>query len=159
MAAVRSRRPATSPVAGRRAVADRRWRAADFQHYQRSRRGDRGSSAIELAILLPTITFALFASIQVALIYLANETAQAAAQQGVTAQRAYGVTGTIGKTKALQFLADNDSWITDGEVTRFTDTGAEVTITVEGNAIALVPFGDFHVIQTAHGSKERTTAP
>jgi Flp pilus assembly protein TadG len=135
-------------------------------------RSDRGANPIELAILLPVITFALLASIQVSLYYLARSEALGAAQQGVTAQRAYLARTGSGTATANQFVAHGDGWLAgeastvscpipgSGDTTTpCTAASTGVTITVTGFALSLVPGWNLAVTQSAHGTIERITHP
>ena len=121
-------------------------------------RRDRGNAAIEIAILMPAIVLLIFGAIQIALVFLARHTALAAAQEGVTAQRVYQAPANAGKNKTNVFLRDHNDWITSTTVKVTTDP-ENVTITVTGKAIQLVPFINLKVSVTAHGSVERTTTP
>ncbi len=135
-------------------------------------RSDRGANPIELAILLPVITFALLASIQVSLYFLARSEALGAAQQGVTAQRAYLAHAGTGTAIANQFVAHGDGWLTgetstvscpapgsSSTTTPCTAASTGVTITVTGTALSLVPGWTITVTQSAHGTIERITHP
>jgi Flp pilus assembly protein TadG len=140
------------------ASRSRRWRADEFKRYARRCGRDRGNTAIEIAILMPAIILLIFGSIQIALVFLARHTALAAAQEGVTAQRVYQAPSNAGKNKTNAFLSNHNEWITSTTVKVTTDP-ENVTVTVTGKAIELVPFINLHVSVTAHGSRERITAP
>ncbi|HEY0700848.1 MAG TPA: TadE family protein [Micromonospora sp.] len=124
---------------------------------------DRGATPVELAILMPVILVLLFASIQFAAVYLARAVALSAAQQGVTAQRVHGAEPGDGVARATEFLRGAGDWLTGwdspGPVCVSTPAGAptEVQCTVSGHALSVVPFLDFEVRQTAHGTVERFT--
>jgi Flp pilus assembly protein TadG len=122
----------------------------------RSHRADRGSSPVELAILAPAILLALFASIQVAAWFMARSTALAAAQESTTAQRAYLAPGGVGQERATAFLGNSGDWLADPRVTVAED-GQQVTTTVTGKAISLIPGMTLTVTQTARGERERFT--
>lgn len=121
-----------------------------------SSRRDRGSASVELAILMPVILLALFASIQVATWFLARTVALAAAQEATTAQRAYQAPPGAGPARARAFLDRSGDWLTDPQI-RTTTTGTEVSTTVTGDALSLVPGVRFTVSQTARGEVERFT--
>jgi TadE-like protein len=138
------------------------------------RRGskDRGSNPVELAILLPIIVFALLASIQIALNFLARSEALAAAQQGVTSQRAYLARAGVGTQAADLYVSDGNGWLggetssancpvpgSSSTTTPCTATSTTVTVTVTGKAISLVPGWSMTVSQSAHGEIERITQP
>ncbi|MEV0732885.1 TadE/TadG family type IV pilus assembly protein [Polymorphospora sp. NPDC050346] len=125
--------------------------------------GDRGASPIELAILVPAILVLLFASIQVAAIFLARSAALAAAQQAVTAQRMLDAEPGAGQERAAQFLAQpSGEWLVDAVIeppviTYDDGDPAGVEFTVRGRALSLVPWLDLTVVETAHGTVERFT--
>src|SRR5215207_9354813 len=66
---------------------------------------DRGSAAVELAIVMPAILLGLFACIQVAAVFMARSVALTAAQEGTTAERAYQAPPGVGKARANSFLS------------------------------------------------------
>jgi Flp pilus assembly protein TadG len=119
---------------------------------------DRGASPIELAVLLPAIILALFLSIQVAVYFLARSEALAAAQEGVTAQRAYRASDGIGATRANSFIAHSQGWLVNSAPHVTTDATG-VTVTVSGSALSLIPGVTWTVSQSAHGTIERVTTP
>jgi Flp pilus assembly protein TadG len=120
---------------------------------------DAGASAVELAILLVVIIPLLFASIQVAVYYLASAEALAAAQQGVTVQREYGTADGTGVSTADGFIAHSQGWLVGSTATQtpVTATSTDVTVTVHGTALALL--WSIPVTQTAHGTIEIVTPP
>ncbi|MDG4827835.1 pilus assembly protein [Solwaraspora sp. WMMD1047] len=122
---------------------------------------DRGANPVELAILMPAILVLLFGSIQTAAWFLARTTAMHAAQQAVNAQRAYQAPAGVGETQAESFLDQAGDWLVDWDVavTVSPDT-AEVSATVEGEALTIIPFLPMpDISQTAHGTVERFTPP
>ena len=109
---------------------------------------------MELAILFPAILLLLFASVQVAVWFLARSVALAAAQEAVTAQRAYNAQDGAGQARAAAFLARAGDWLVDPRVT-VQRSGDDVTATVTGRSLPFVR--TFTVSQTAHGRVERFT--
>ncbi|MBL6276883.1 pilus assembly protein [Micromonospora fiedleri] len=131
------------------------------RHHRLPGDGERGGNPVELAVTLPAILLMLFASIQVAAVFVARSTALNAAQSGVNAQRLYEAAPNAGAERATKFLKQAGDWLVDWEkpgpdcVTANTD----VTCTVTGRALSVVPGVNFSVRQTAHGTVERWTAP
>ena len=113
---------------------------------------DRGSSGLELAILFPAILLLTFASIQVAALFLARDVALTAAQEAVTAQRAYNAPDGAGTARASNFLARAGDWLVNPQVTVIRN-GDDVQATVTGTSLDFV--FSFGVSQTAHGRVER----
>jgi hypothetical protein len=115
---------------------------------------DRGSSAVELAILFPAIILLTFAAVQVASWFLARDVALNAAQQAVTAQRGYNAPDGVGVARANDFLAQAGDWLVHPHVT-VVRNGDDVQATVTGGSLPFVISWD--VSQTAHGRVERFT--
>ncbi len=141
----------TSAGPGQRRAFARRWRAALADR-------DRGTSPIELAILLPVIIVAMFSTIQVAVYFLARTEALAVAQEAVSVQRAYGAdrsTAYIDGATALLNDGADGKWLTSPSValTNSTD-GSGFTVTVAGNAPSLIPKFTVGIIVIVHGTYE-----
>jgi Flp pilus assembly protein TadG len=115
---------------------------------------DRGSSALELAILFPAILVLLFSSIQVAMWFLARDIALNAAQEAVTAQRGYDAPDGAGTARANSFLARTSGWLVNPQIT-VTRDGDDVRATVTGTSLPFLM--TLTVSQTAHGRVERFT--
>ncbi|WP_405428376.1 TadE/TadG family type IV pilus assembly protein [Micromonospora sp. NBC_00617] len=146
-----------------RRAAFGRWRRAVLAARCRLVAGDRerGANPVELAVVMPLILVLLFASLQVSAVFLARSTALNAAQSGVNAQRLYNAREGAGKASATRFLSATGGWLLGWERTGPTcvTTDVEVTCTVTGRSLSVVPGVDFAVQQTAHGTVERVTAP
>ena len=111
---------------------------------------------MEMAILMPAILLALFASIQVAAWFLARSVALTAAQEATTAERAYNAAPGSGQARAHAFLARSGDWLTAPSVTVIR-SGDQVESTVRGSAVSLIPGVRIAVVQTARGERERVT--
>lgn len=122
---------------------------------------DRGANPVELAILLPLILLMLIASIQAAVYFLARAVALNAAQVAVTSARTLeGDSAAVAEQKALDFIAATAGWLTpvngtDPAVVVKDEAAGEVTATVTGKALQLVPGLNLTVRQTARGPIER----
>ncbi|MDG4803785.1 TadE family protein [Micromonospora sp. WMMD980] len=128
----------------------------------RLRRGgrERGANPVELAVMMPVILVLLFGSIQVAVWFVARSTALNAAQTGVNAQRTFDASPTAGRDRATSFLRRSGDWLIGWDRTGPTcvETATDVTCTVRGRSLSVIPGVDFEVVQTAHGPAERWTA-
>ncbi|MET8090177.1 TadE/TadG family type IV pilus assembly protein [Micromonospora sp. NPDC005220] len=123
---------------------------------------ERGANPVELAVMMPLILVLLFASIQVAAVFLARSTALNAAQGGVNAQRSYQAGDGAGVASATQFLNAAGGWLVDWKTpgpSCVTVDDVHVTCTVSGRSLSVVPGVDFAIQQTAHGTVERVTLP
>lgn len=119
-------------------------------------RDDRGASPVELAIVASGMIVLTFAVVQVGLVFYARSVAHAAATQGVNAARGYGATDEAGRVRARAFLDQAGSALQDQVIT-VTRVGSDITVTVSGTAVTVLPGVRFRVEQSAHGSTERVT--
>ncbi|WP_431895379.1 TadE/TadG family type IV pilus assembly protein [Micromonospora haikouensis] len=120
---------------------------------------ERGANPVELAVVMPAILVLLFASIQVAAWFVARATALNAAQSAVNAQRLYEAPAGAGEARAVDFLTAAGDWLVGWDQPGpacVTDV-AEVTCTVSGDSLSVIPGVSFPVRQTAHGTIERWT--
>ncbi|MEW2146574.1 TadE/TadG family type IV pilus assembly protein [Micromonospora vinacea] len=143
----------------RRAVLSR-WHRVATAIRRRLAAGDseRGANPVELAVMMPLILVLLFASIQIAAVFLARSTALHAAQSGINAQRTYQAGDGVGVDGATEFLKAAGGWLVGWDTACLT-TATEVTCTVSGRSLSVVPGVDFAIQQTAHGTVERVTPP
>ena len=120
---------------------------------------ERGSAAVQTAILFPVVLLLVFGIIQGALWFHARNVALGAAQEGARAASTEG--GTGGEQRAHEFVGNltGGTLIRDLQVSG-TSTGETVTITVTGNAPSLVPgVGGLTVRQSATATIEQFTSP
>ncbi|WP_018584568.1 TadE family protein [Salinispora arenicola] len=136
-------------------------RQVGFATHHRLGGTDRGANPVELAVVMPVIFLLLFGSIQVAAVFIARSTALHAAQSGVNAQRVFNAPPDAGADRARRFLTVAGGWLVDWDSpgpSCQTDA-TEVTCTVRGRSLSVVPGVDFPVHESAHGTVERWTAP
>ncbi|WP_243710547.1 TadE family protein [Micromonospora sp. KC213] len=119
---------------------------------------DRGANPVELAVVMPAVLVLLFASVQVAVWFVARSTALHAAQSGVNAQRTFQAPAGAGEARAAGFLRATGDWLVGGKPSCAT-IATEVTCTVTGRSLSVVPGVSFEVRQSAHGTVERWTVP
>jgi Flp pilus assembly protein TadG len=126
-----------------------------------SQAGDRGSASLEIAILAPALLLLTFVVVQAGLWFYARNLALAAAQEGVTAGRAYNAPTTAGPVRARAFLSEQagDS-LTGTTVSSTGTTAAVVRITVTGHSLSVLPgLSGMAITQSAQGSREHFTVP
>ncbi len=126
-------------------------------------RGERGASALELAIIAPTLLALIFLTIQTALFLFGRAAAQNAAQQGLSELRL--IQPQVYKDSMGEKIAQN----TETYATRIAGSallGATATphygdeeegiasMTVKGRAVSLVPGVNFEIERTARGPIE-----
>ena len=119
---------------------------------------DRGSSPLEYAIVIPALLVLAVIAIQAGFLYHARNVAQAAAQQGADAARAYAATPADGRERALDFMsrAAGDRLLTGREVT-VTSTGSQVTVAVTATPMSLLPDGWVRFTVRSSGPVEEFT--
>ena len=124
----------------------------------RRRRGsaDRGSTSIEMVILLPALFALMFLGMQAALMYQGRAVALAAAQEG--AREAASETGTAvsGIRTAEAFVAASTSGLKNTTV-EGQRTATEATITVRATTLSVIPGWTPTIAQSASMPVERVT--
>ena len=118
---------------------------------------ERGSSSIQLVLLMPVLFSVMFLGMQAALHYYARTIAIAAAQEGARAAGAQNGTASAGIAAASSYLAD-----TGGDsLTRPTVTSARTattaTVSVRGVALSVIPGWRPTITQSATVAVERVT--
>lgn len=121
---------------------------------------DRGSVTLEVSILAPILLLVVFTIVQVGLWSYARSLALGAAQEGVSAGRAYGASVQAGQDRAREFLdATAGDSLVDGTVTATADA-ATLRVEVTGRALSVLPgVPGLPVRQRAEGPLERFTVP
>jgi len=126
-------------------------------------RGDDGASALELVMLAPLVFLMTFIPIQAGLVIHARHVATSAAQEGARAARVADLTAgqaqAAGVQRATDFaglLGGNTLQATSVSVTRGAD---QVTVTVNGTALAILPGMKLAVTGNSVSPVERFSAP
>lgn len=120
-------------------------------------RTDRGSISLEYVVLTPVLLLLIFTIVQVAFWYHGRDVALAAAQQGARAAREHnGGSAAKGADAARAFIerAGGSKVIENAAVTP-QRTATDVTVTVTGNVMTLVPGLRLPISQTASLPVER----
>lgn len=119
-------------------------------------RRDDGSVAVEYAIVAPIVLAVLFLAIQVAMYSYARSIALTAAQEGLSAARAYDGSAGDGSARAYDFIGRASGDSLSGARVSVNRGGEQATVTVTGRSLSLVPgISGFTVSQTASGPVER----
>lgn len=123
---------------------------------------DRGSVALELAILVPTVILLVLVIVQAALWYFAKEAALDAAREGVDAGRAY----QGGGCGVAQSRADDRARTVGGDLLRDLTIVADCTdptqvrVEVRATSVSVLPGLTITINQHASAPVERwTTSP
>ncbi len=120
------------------------------------RHRERGSTSIQMVVLMPALFALMFMGMQAALIYHARTIAIAAAEEGARAAGAQGGSVSGGTAAAAAFVASAGG----GDVLRSVSaTGnrgaATATVTVSGAALSVVPGWSPRITQSATVPVER----
>lgn len=122
-------------------------------------RDERGETMVQTVIVAPALFLLIMGVIQVALIAHAQNVAEAAAQEGVTAARKFNATAADGQMKATAALAALGPRMFTGRKVIVDRTTATATVTVTGRALTIVPGFSRTIAETSSGPVERYVAP
>lgn len=117
-------------------------------------RDDRGTVTAELLIATPLLFLLVLSVVQFALFEYAAHVAEAAAQQGLAASRVTGGTTDAGDTAAHALLGQIGSAVLSNEAVATTRGAITTTVTVSGDAEAVLPFFSLPVSVAASGVTE-----
>lgn len=118
--------------------------------------GDRGGGPIELAVILPLLLLCVFGVVHLSTYYLAQQAALSIAQIAVEGERGFLAEPGAGERRAEQFAQRLPGVLQEPEI-EVTNDGGQVTVTVTGTALGVIPWLQHSVTQTASGPVERVT--
>ena len=107
---------------------------------------ERGSSVVEVVIILPAFMVVLLLAVQVALWAMAGEVVQGAASAGSQVAAAAGSSDRAGKSAAVNYLSANGGSLVQSptvEVTR--SSGGLATVRVRASSVSIIPLLDLAV--------------
>ena len=121
-------------------------------------RTERGSTSVQMVILMPVLFLVMFLGLQAALFYHARTVAIAAAQQGARAAGAETGTTSDGIDAATSFIAaaGGPDVIENASVSG-SRSATQATVTVRGVALSAIPGWSPMVQQSATVPVERIT--
>lgn len=118
-------------------------------------RGEAGIASTEVAIVMPAVLILIMLIFQVGLFWHAKQAADVAAEEAVESAQLAAASEADGLAGANSILGQAGN-LQNVVVTVDRDIGAGlVTVTVSGEAPAIVPFGNWRVEAQAQGSIER----
>ena len=120
------------------------------------RRPEQGSSVVEWVLLTPIMLLLIFTIIQFALVWHAEQVAQAPASQALSAARIQGGTQGAGQREAQHILDQLAGGTLPTRQITVTRTATTASVTVTGTAESILPFFTLHVHAEAAGPVERT---
>ncbi|MGG5258650.1 TadE/TadG family type IV pilus assembly protein [Phycicoccus avicenniae] len=124
----------------------------------RAHRAERGSTSLQMVVLMPVLFAVMFLGLQAALVYHARTLALAAAQEGARMAGAERGTAATGESAARGFLADTAGDALGGSVVHGRRTATTSTVTVSGRALSVIPGWHPRVDQSASVPVERITS-
>jgi Flp pilus assembly protein TadG len=102
-------------------------------------RDDRGTASVEVTLAMPLLGLLLLVVVQFAVWAHATHIAQAAANQGVQTSRAYGSTVAVGVEDTNAILDQTAGSILVERTVTANNTATTSTVTVDGEAAAVLP--------------------
>lgn len=123
----------------------------------RARGRERGSTSIQMVILMPALFAVMFLGMQAALIYHARTLAIASAQEGARVAGAENGTTAAGITTADTYLAQTAGDALTSSTVTGTRTATTATVTVRGVALSVLPGWRPAITQSASVTVERIT--
>ncbi|AKU18065.1 TadE family protein [Luteipulveratus mongoliensis] len=127
---------------------------------------ERGSTALELAIIAPVLILLIFVTIQAALFFYGRSVALSAAREGVSQLRLAQDPGAYQAMRG-QVMVSTERYASQvgGQALRqpsasstYDDGAGKVHVKVKGKVISLVPW-DWSISQEASGTVERFRTP
>jgi len=116
--------------------------------------GERGDDNVAAAIIFSAILLVAWAILQVAVVLLGRGVALEAARDGVRVARLPPVDTAAAASAAADYVTRaTGSWLNNVAAQAETD-GRNVSVTVSGEAVSLVPFAQFPISQTSSGPIE-----
>ncbi len=115
------------------------------------RRGECGSAAVETVIIVPVVMLVLVIMIQMVLWAHAAQVAHLAASEGARAAVSVGGGVTVGANRAQAVLASSGSDVESPNALAQMLPGDQISVTVTGRALSLVPWLSLPVSATQEG--------
>lgn len=117
---------------------------------------ERGSSTIQMVVLMPALFTLMFLGVQAAVLYQGRTITLAAAQEGARVSAAADGTNVAGVTAASSFVASTSAGLKNISVSG-NRTATTATITVTTHTVSLIPFVSPTITQSASMPVERLT--
>lgn len=125
----------------------------------RVRADERGAGSAELVIVTPLLLLLVLLIAQFALYMHATHIAQAAASEALSAARVSGGSAAAGNTEGQHVLTQLGSGPLRGNSVNVRRGSSQVSVTVTGAVINVLPFATFTVHAEAVGPVEKFTPP
>lgn len=118
---------------------------------------DRGSSSVEVVVLMPLVFLLLLAMVQGGLWFHARAVALGAAQEGARVAAAEHSSASAGISAASTFITDAGTGVVRNPAVTGSRSATTATVTVTGQAQSLIPLFKPSVAQSASFPTERIT--
>lgn len=122
------------------------------------RTAERGSTSVQMVVLMPALFAIMFLGLQAALVYHARTLALAAAQEGARAAGGESSSVAVGASSARSFLDDTAGDALSATTVSARRTATTSTVTVTGRALSVIPGWQPNVTQSASVPVERITS-
>lgn len=129
--------------------------AAESRNHRPER--ERGSFTLELTVLFPVFLVLVLMIVQAALYFFARSIALSAAEQGADTARLQGQSTAQGASTATTFATSQGGGVLTELAVSTGSTPTQVTITVTGRALTIVPGLGFTIRQVASAPRENYT--
>lgn len=116
---------------------------------------DSGRASLEMILIAPVLLFVIMAGLQVGFIAHARNIAMGAAEEG--ARESARLAGGGGRGEARTFARDVSNGTLSGITVEQSRSRNQITTTVRGNVVSLVPGWNPTVVQSATYPIERFT--
>lgn len=117
---------------------------------------DRGSSTLQMVVLMPALFSIMFLGMQAALMYQARTVALAAAQEGARSAAAEDGSAAQGIATASSFMSSSTSGVS-GTTVNGKRTPTKATVTVRTTSLSVIPGWKPSITQSASMPVERLT--
>ncbi len=107
-------------------------------------RGDPGSTTVEFVVLVPLMVLLLMVVVQFGVYFHTRAVVTTAAHQGADNARVLSGSAEAGDNAATQFLDQSAGALHDRSV-RVDRTDMQVTVTITGEVVSLIPFASFPI--------------
>ncbi|WP_410633797.1 hypothetical protein [Amycolatopsis sp. cmx-4-83] len=116
--------------------------------------GERGDDNVAAAVIFSAILLVAWAILQTAVVLLGRGVALDAARDGVHSARLPPVDTASAASAAVAYARTATGTWLGNVASRASSDGRNVSVTVTGDAVSLVPFADFPISQTSSGPIE-----
>jgi hypothetical protein len=117
-------------------------------------RWDGGYSTVEAVVTLPAVIFLTMLVVQYALLWHGRHGAEAAAQDGLRAARAYQASAATGQAAAARYLAQVAPNLLTAPTVEAVRTPATASVDVRAQVLSVLPLATFAVSAHAAGPVE-----